>query len=64
MDIKHLRLKPQKCSDCDYKTASKGNLQHHINSTHEGIEYECSQCTKKCTSRGNLKSHIKTVHEA
>ena len=32
----HERIKPFKCSACDYKAGLKGNLTKHIDKVHEG----------------------------
>lgn len=42
---------------------TKGHLQTHIKSVHEGLKFQCPQCEHKATRERNLHMHIKSVHE-
>ena len=39
-NVVHERKKPHKCSICDYRFTTEGNLNSHIDTNHEGfIDY-------------------------
>ena len=59
------------CDQCDYKAATKGNMNVHKQAKHEGIQYscdqrviqlDCDQCEYKATQKFNLRMHIQLKH--
>ncbi len=56
--------KPHKCKMCNYTTSQKGQLNHHIKSTHEEKKlHKCSICDYSFSKKESLKRHIESVHE-
>ena len=53
----------EKCQQCDYKAASKAQLQSHKISVHEKHQYNCEQCNYKTSRKDHLQHHAKSVHE-
>ena len=51
------------CNNCDYQATTKGNLQTHIQSTHEGIKFPCKECEYQATQQIHLQTHIKLKHK-
>ena len=53
------------CKECCKTFNKKGNLKHHIESTHiEGISHTCTFCKKTTRSRHALNVHIQDYHHA
>ena len=46
------------CSECDYKTYSKKDLEIHLSS--HNVTHGCSECDHKCNSRDDLDKHMLT----
>ena len=46
------------CGQCEYQAATKGILDQHKRSVHEGIEYPCGQCEYQATSKQEVRSSI------
>ena len=42
---------------CDYQATTKGDLDKHRRSVHEGIKYPCGQCEYQATQKGNRDKH-------
>ena len=51
--------KPNKCNQCNYTSASSGNLQTHMTTHTGGKLFKCNQCSKAYTQKHNLSKHIK-----
>ena len=61
----HEKLKLFKCSQCDYESTTKGNLNTHCRGVHHKIKaYDCDQCSYSATTKGNLYQHVKGVHKS
>ncbi|KAL3283702.1 hypothetical protein HHI36_024002 [Cryptolaemus montrouzieri] len=59
----HLGIKNYKCSQCDYRAATRGRLETHTESTHLGLRnYKCSQCDYRAATKRKLKIHTESVH--
>ena len=59
----HEKLKVFKCSQCDYASATKGNLDTHSRGVHHKIKaYDCDYYSYSATTKGNLYQHVKGVH--
>jgi len=62
---KTIRLgKMFKCSDCDYETSVKGNLDKHIEAKHISPGVSCQYCAKLCPTRHALRMHVSRQHNA
>lgn len=67
----HMRQEHQNCMFCEYKSASRWELEQHVEIYHSGKTVEdrkvvvCPHegCTKKFTRKSNLSAHIRTAHE-
>ncbi|PHH62586.1 hypothetical protein CDD81_6901 [Ophiocordyceps australis] len=67
----HLRLEHQNCIFCDYASASKYELQQHIETHHSGKTvaqrktHACTHagCDKRFTKKSNLSAHMRTIHQ-
>ena len=60
----HEKLKLFKCSQCDYQSSTKGNLDTHCRGVHNKIKaYNCDHCGYSATTKGNLYQHVKGVHK-
>ncbi|XP_064610516.1 zinc finger protein ZFAT-like isoform X2 [Liolophura sinensis] len=55
----HTKLKPFKCTKCDYTCNSKGNLYTHMRK-HTGQFYTCSDCDFKTVNKSHLIEHKST----
>ena len=51
------------CGQCEYQATTKGNLDQHRRSVHEGIKYPCGQCEYQATRKSSLDQHKRSVHE-
>ena len=51
-----------KCKECEYKTATKKNLDTHIKALHKGVRFLCNQCEYKATRKQYLNSHMSKIH--
>ncbi|PFH57297.1 hypothetical protein XA68_15245 [Ophiocordyceps unilateralis] len=66
----HLKREHQDCIFCDYKSATRWELERHIEANHSGksVEerrvHECTidGCGKKFTNTSNLHVHIRSAH--
>ena len=45
------------CEKCPYKAKRRYNLNLHLKSIHEGVNYPCDQCGFKTTQKGSLLRH-------
>ncbi|VZI05217.1 unnamed protein product [Fusarium fujikuroi] len=67
----HIRQEHQNCIFCEFKSASRWELEKHVEMHHSGQSVEdrkniaCpyDDCTKKFTKKSNLNAHIRTAHE-
>ncbi|KJZ72917.1 hypothetical protein HIM_07680 [Hirsutella minnesotensis 3608] len=67
----HLKQDHQNCIFCDYRAASRWELEHHIELHHSGKSvderktHECTYngCGKKFTTNSNLNVHVRNAHE-
>ncbi|KAI5465501.1 hypothetical protein BGZ63DRAFT_479252 [Mariannaea sp. PMI_226] len=67
----HVRQEHQNCMFCEFKSASRWELEHHVEMHHSGKSVEdrktfsCpyEECVKKFTKNSNLKAHVRTAHE-
>ncbi|KAF4425216.1 transcription factor IIIA [Fusarium acutatum] len=67
----HIRQEHQNCIFCEFKSASRWELEKHVEMHHSGQSVEdrkniaCpyDECTKKFTKKSNLNAHIRTAHE-
>ena len=50
------------CTNCHYKTSSKGNLTKHIKALHEGVRYKCDHCSYSTGFSSTLARHKRTLH--
>ena len=51
------------CSQCDYKTAKRGSLNHHNMSKHNASFVSCEVCDFAATTTVGLKQHVEAKHE-
>ena len=59
MNMKNLKVKSNKCSQCDYASSYAHDLRTHLK-THSGEKpYKCNQCDYASSQAGNLKRHLK-----
>ena len=62
--LKHLNLKPHKCTKCSATFAKRNQLQKHIDRVHIKIKsFKCDKCTSAFFNGQRLKNHVKWVHE-
>ena len=55
-------MKPFGCHLCDYKAATKKQLNEH-QLTHTGAKpFSCTECDYASTNKGNLNAHMKRKH--
>ena len=67
----HLKKEHQNCLFCDYKPASRWDLDQHVEMHHSGKSiadrktHPCTYagCDKKFTKKSNLRTHVRTAHE-
>ncbi|KAJ3527482.1 hypothetical protein NM208_g10682 [Fusarium decemcellulare] len=67
----HVRQEHQNCLFCDFKSATRWELEKHVEMYHSGQTVEdrktipCpyADCIKKFTKKSNLNAHIRTAHE-
>ena len=52
-----------KCSDCDYNSAVKSNMRHHVESTHLDLTYQCNLCPKSLKSYKSWFMHMQRAHK-
>ena len=51
------------CGKCEYQATTKGSVDRHRKSVHEGIRYPCRQCEYQAATKGNLERHRRSIHE-
>ncbi|KAJ4268750.1 hypothetical protein NW762_002818 [Fusarium torreyae] len=67
----HVRQEHQNCIFCDFKSASRWELEKHVEMHHSGQSVEDRKnipcpydgCIKRFTKKSNLNAHIRTAHE-
>lgn len=67
----HIRHEHQGCIFCDYRPASRWELERHVEMRHSGKTLQdrrthaCTHagCGKSFTKRSNLNAHVRTAHE-
>ncbi|KAF4974238.1 hypothetical protein FZEAL_8838 [Fusarium zealandicum] len=67
----HVRQEHQNCMFCDFKSATRWELERHVEMYHSGQTVEdrktipCpyAECIKRFTKKSNLNAHIRTAHE-
>ncbi|GAO13130.1 hypothetical protein UVI_02024880 [Ustilaginoidea virens] len=67
----HMRKEHQDCLFCDFKPASRWELDQHVDMHHSGKTVEdrktiaCPHdgCAKMFTKKSNLRTHVRTAHE-
>lgn len=67
----HIRQEHQNCIFCEFKPASRWDLERHIEMHHSGQSVEDRKnipcpfidCDKKFTKKSNVNAHIRTAHE-
>ena len=52
-----------KCTECNYSSANKNSLRHHIEKNHEGLRYPCAVCNHQAASLSNLYDHQAVKHK-
>ena len=53
-----------KCNHCEKSYTSKGHLNTHVKTVHDGVKnHVCNHCEISFSIAGNLKAHIKAVHD-
>ena len=61
---KHTGYKPFVCSECDYHTARKHDLDNHL-LTHAGRKpFACPYCTYRARQKSNITRHTKICKHA
>lgn len=50
------------CSECDYTSVFKRDLQHHFNVIHRDKQLICTQCNYEASNDNHLKLHFKEQH--
>merc|ERR1712025_800979 len=59
----HEKIKDIQCSQCNYKCASKGNLDTHTNTKHKKIRnFFCPDCSYNCYAKANYQKHLQSKH--
>ena len=51
------------CLQCDYTSNNKTNVIRHMQSVHEGVQFDCDMCEYKATHLSSLWRHKKREHE-
>jgi len=65
IQLKTVRIgKDFKCTDCDYETKMKCNLEKHIEAKHISPGVACQFCNKICPTRHALRMHLSRNHNA
>ncbi|KAH6897210.1 hypothetical protein B0T10DRAFT_476314 [Thelonectria olida] len=67
----HVRQEHQNCMFCEFKSAARWELEHHVEMHHSGKKVEDRKtiqcpykgCTKKFTRKSNLNAHTRVAHE-
>jgi general transcription factor IIIA len=67
----HVRQEHQNCMFCEFKSAARWELEHHVEMHHSGKTVEDRKtipcpydgCIKKFTKKSNLNAHTRTAHE-
>ncbi|MCL4143745.1 UNVERIFIED_CONTAM: hypothetical protein GTU68_023779 [Idotea baltica] len=54
------KIKPFKCSKCNYECIAKSQLTDHILKHNRIKRFKCSECSNQYTTKGNLKRHLLT----
>ena len=61
----HYKVRPYKCTQCDFGGRSNQDLDHHMKRKHPTVndeKYECSACDYVALIRKTLHQHVKAVH--
>ena len=64
-NAKHVLRKNHQCTQCEFKTAWKGELRKHVKVMHEEHDWQlhhCTDCGYKTKYKKHLNRHMKT-HE-
>ena len=59
----HAKLKPFKCSECDFSAVEVAKLKRHMLTHSEEYPFKCDLCYFRCKQKENLVAHTKTVHD-
>jgi len=65
IQLKTVRVgKDYRCTDCEYETKMKCNLEKHIEAKHISPGVACQFCNKTCPTRHALRMHLSRNHNA
>jgi len=65
IQLKTIRVgKDYRCTDCEYETKMKCNLEKHIEAKHISPGVACQFCNKTCPTRHALRMHLSRTHNA
>jgi len=65
IQLKTIRVgKDYRCTDCEYETKMKCNLEKHIEAKHISPGVACQFCNKTCPTRHALRMHLSRNHNA
>jgi len=65
IQLKTVRVgKDYRCTDCEYETKMKCNLEKHIEAKHISPGVACQYCNKTCPTRHALRMHLSRNHNA
>lgn len=61
---RHLKVRPFKCSECDYAAVTKWDLNKHQSRMHnaEQATYICAECDYTCFTMNQMRKHARDEH--
>ena len=63
INAKHLGIKDQECSQCDFKTGYRHILKSHVKAKHSMIKnFACSHCEFRTSFKQSLTRHVRGQH--